>query len=116
MRHKKRKFTFGRETAQKKALLRGLATNLVLHGSIKTTTAKAKALRTVVEPLVTRARKGGMFNRQRIASVLYTREAVKKMLDEIGPKYTQRNGGYTRITKIGTRPNDGADMARIEFV
>lgn len=116
MRHKVKKFTLGRKRAPRKALLRNLAQSLVLHGSIKTTTAKAKALRTVVEPLVTRARKGTLADRFQIARVLYTKPAVKKMVEEIGPKYKDRNGGYTRITKIGRRSNDGAEMSRIEFV
>lgn len=116
MRHRKNTFTLGRKAAPRKALMRNLAQSLVMHGSIKTTTAKAKALRTVVEPLVTRARRGSMADRFRIARVLYTKPAVKKMLDDIGPKYKDRNGGYTRITKLGKRASDGADMARIEFV
>ena len=116
MRHHRTKFTLGRKKAQRKALMRGLAENLVMHGSIKTTTAKAKALRTVIEPLVTRARRGNMFDRQRIGRVLYTKASIKKMLDEIGPKYKERQGGYTRITKLGRRSNDGAEVSRIEFV
>lgn len=116
MRHNSKKFTLGRERAQRKALMRSLAESLVLQESIRTTKAKAKALRTVIEPLVTRARKGGVFNERMIARTLYTKGAVKKMIKEIGPKYKDRDGGYTRITKVGSRPNDGADMVRIEFV
>ncbi len=116
MRHKKQKFTFGRERAQRKALLRSLAESLVIHGGIRTTEAKAKALRTVVEPLVTRARRGNLFDKRRIARVLYTDIAVQKMMKDIGPRYKERAGGYTRIVKIGPRANDSADMVRIEFV
>ena len=116
MRHNKKKFTLGRKSAPRKALMRNLAQSLVLHGSIKTTTAKAKALRTVVEPLVTKARRGTLADRFRVARVLFTKPAVKKMMEEIGPKYKERHGGYTRITKIGKRSSDGAEMARIEFV
>ena len=116
MRHNVKKFTLGRVYAQRKALMRSLADSLVLHGSIRTTKAKAKALRTVIEPLVTRARKGGVFNERMIARTLYKKEAVKKIMKEIGPKYKDRDGGYTRIINVGSRPNDGADMVRIEFV
>lgn len=102
--------------AQRNALLRGLAQNLVMYGSIRTTVAKAKELRGVIEPLVTRARRGNLFDRRRIAKVLYTRETIEKMMNDIGPRYKERDGGYTRVTKIGARPNDGAEMAKIEFV
>ncbi|PIT86570.1 MAG: 50S ribosomal protein L17 [Candidatus Magasanikbacteria bacterium CG10_big_fil_rev_8_21_14_0_10_43_6] len=116
MRHRVKKFTLGRKKAQRKALLRNLAQSLVLHGAIRTTSAKAKALRTVVEPLVTRARRGTLADRREIAKVLYTQDALRKMMDDIGPKYKERPGGYTRIIKVGHRPTDGADVVRIEFV
>lgn len=116
MRHNKKKFTLGRESAPRKALMRNLATSLVIHGSVKTTAAKAKALRTVIEPIITRARRGNMLDRALIAKALFTKIAVKKMMQEIGPMYKDRNGGYTRITKLGIRSNDAAEMAVIEFV
>ncbi len=116
MRHQKKKATLGRERAQRKALMRSLADSLILHGSIRTTKAKAKALRSVVEPLVTKAKKNTLTARRQAIKVLYTDRAVKKLMDELGPKYKDRDGGYTRITKIGHRVNDGADMVRIEFV
>lgn len=116
MRHNKKKFTLGRESTQRKALLRSLAESLVVHGGIRTTHAKARALRTVVEPLVTRAKRGNLFDKRQIAKVLYTKAAVDKMVKEIGPRYKERNGGYTRIIKIGSRVNDGAPVVRIEFV
>lgn len=116
MRHRSTKKTLGREKAQREALMRGLAESLVLHGSIKTTLAKAKALRTVVEPLITAARKGTLASRRNIMKVLYTEKAVKKIMDEIGPKYKERQGGYTRIIKLGNRPNDNAEVAKIELV
>lgn len=116
MRHRKKKTTLGREKSQREALLRNLAESLILHGKIKTTVAKAKALRIVVEPLITKARKGTLAERRNIMKFLYTEKAVKKLMDEIGPKYKERQGGYTRITKAGSRVNDGADIAYIEFV
>lgn len=116
MRHNSKKVTLGRHSAQRKALLRGLAENLVLRESIRTTSAKAKALRSIVEPLVTKARRGTLADLRAIKSVLYTDAAVKKMMEKIGPQYKERNGGYTRITKMGVRVNDAAPMVRIEFV
>ncbi len=116
MRHQKKKATLGRETAQRKALMRSLADSLVIHGGIKTTKAKAKALRSVIEPLVTKARKGTLSARREAIKVLYTDKAVKKLMEEIGPRYKDRDGGYTRIIKIGTRVNDAAETVRIEFV
>ncbi len=116
MRHKVKKFTLGRKRAQRKALLRNLAQSLVLHGAIRTTEAKAKALRTVIEPLVTKAKRGTLADRRSVAKVLYTEEAIRKIMNDIGPKYKDRAGGYTRIIKMGHRPTDGADVVRIEFV
>lgn len=116
MRHRKKKATLGRESAQRKALMRSLAESLVLHGSIKTTHAKAKALRTVIEPLVTKARRGELADRRALLRVLYTDKAVEKLMKDIAPRYVERAGGYTRIVKLGARQNDAAPMVRIEFV
>lgn len=116
MRHRKQKVTLGREKAPREALFRNLAESLILHGSIKTTEVKAKALRRIIEPLITMARKNTLASRRNIMKVLYTEKAVKKIMEEIGPKYKERNGGYTRITKLGRRTNDAAPIARIEFV
>lgn len=116
MRHLKKKITLGREKAPREALMRHLAESLILHGAIKTTKAKARALRTFVEPLVTKAKKGTLAERRLLISALYTDEVVNKLLKEIGPRYLERSGGYTRIIKIGPRFNDAAEMVRIEFV
>ncbi|MBP9761323.1 MAG: 50S ribosomal protein L17 [Candidatus Magasanikbacteria bacterium] len=116
MRHQVQKFTLGRQRAERKALLRNLAESLVVHGAIKTTEAKAKALRTVVEPLVTRAKRGTLADRRQIAKVLFTEDAIRKIMHDIAPKYKERPGGYTRIIRMGHRPTDGADVVRIEFV
>lgn len=116
MRHNRKKFTLGRKSAQRKALMRNLAESLVLHGAIRTTEAKAKALRTVIEPVVTKAKKGNLFALRSVRKVLFTDKAVDKMMKDIAPKYAERNGGYTRIIKLGTRQNDGAPVVRIEFV
>ncbi len=116
MRHNSKKFTLGRKSAGRKALMRGLAENLVMVGSIKTTSAKAKALRTVVEPLVTKAKRGTLADFRAVKRVLYTQAAIKKMMETLGPQYKERAGGYTRITKLGVRTSDAAEMVRIEFV
>lgn len=116
MRHRKKTIKLGRIKAPREALLRNLADSLILHNAIVTTRAKAKALRTVVEPLVTKAKRNRPVDREKINSVLYTGKAVSKLIDEIAPRYKDRQGGYTRITKMGYRPNDGAQKVRIEFV
>jgi len=116
MRHNSKKVTLGREAAPRKALMRNLAESLILNGSIRTTKAKAKALRSVVEPLVTKAKKGGIANVRNIKKVLYTREALDTLMKDIAPRYVERDGGYTRIIKLAPRANDAAEMARIEFV
>ena len=97
-------------------MMRNLATSLVLYEKIKTTKAKAQALRPLVERLVTVAKKNDLTARRRLLAVLYDKKAVSKALEVIGPRYKDRNGGYTRITKIGPRQGDGADVAQIEFV
>lgn len=116
MRHLKKKITLGRVKGPRKALLRSLVESFILHGSIRTTRAKARALRTKVEPLITRAKRGTLADRRHAISFLYTDKAVKKLFDEIAPKYKDRKGGYTRIIKLTSRVNDGAEMARIELV
>jgi len=116
MRHQKQKATLGRERAGRKALMRSLAESLILHGAIKTTEPKAKALRIFVEPLITKAKRGTLADRRLLIAALYTDKAVRKLMDEIGPKYKERAGGYTRIKKIGTRRNDAAEMVTIELV
>ncbi|MFA5210946.1 MAG: 50S ribosomal protein L17 [Patescibacteria group bacterium] len=116
MRHQKKQVKLGREKAPREALLRNLAESLVLNGSIITTKAKAKAVRGVVEPLITKAKKNRAVDKENINKVLYTGKSQKKLIEEIAPKYKDRQGGYTRMTKIGVRPNDGAEKVKIEFV
>ncbi len=113
MRHHNVNRKFGREKTQRKALLRSLARSIILHSAITTTTAKAKEIRPFVEKLVTLA-KGGETKRRLVVSRIGMTGADKLMT--IAPKYKERMGGYTRITKLGRRPSDGSPMARIEFV
>jgi large subunit ribosomal protein L17 len=116
MRHQKKKITLDRETSQRRALMANLAESLILYEKIKTTKAKAKALRPIVEKLVTKAKKNDLASRREIMKVLYTQNAVKKMMDIIGPKYLDRQGGYTRIITLNRRVGDNAEEAVIEFV
>ncbi|MCG2686060.1 50S ribosomal protein L17, partial [Candidatus Parcubacteria bacterium] len=116
MRHRVQKKHLGRDAGQRKALFRGLAKSLVEHGSIRTTLAKAKALRPIVEKLVTIARQGDLTARRRLIAFLQDKDLVQKMLDEVGPVMRTRPGGYTRIVKLGPRSGDQTEMARIEWV
>ncbi len=116
MRHHNVVRKFGRKSGQRKALLRSLAENLVTHGKIVTTEAKAKELRPFMEKLVTRGRSESLASRRLLISRLGSAATVKKMVDEISKKYTERKGGYTRIVKLGQRKGDASPMALIEFV
>jgi len=117
MRHHNTKRKFGRDKNQRKALLSSLALNLIVRGKIKTTEPKAKELRPFMEKLITKAKKGDMATRRVIISKLSNRSReVKKLFEVIAPKYANKNGGYTRVLKLGARKSDGADMAVIEFV
>jgi len=116
MRHRNTTKTLGRKPTARKALMRDLATSLVVYDAIKTTEAKAKALRPVVEKLITTAKKGDLAARRRLLAYFSTEQPVHKLMDVIGPKYKDRQGGYTRIVKLGFRQGDGAPVAKIELV
>ena len=116
MRHRKVGKKLGREAGPRKALTDSLATSLVLYEKIVTTEAKAKALRPIVEKLITRSKIKSVHNKQQLGRVLEDKKAVQKLLDVIGPKYKDRAGGYTRIIKMARRQGDGAAMAQIELV
>jgi large subunit ribosomal protein L17 len=117
MRHHNKNRKFGRNRAQRGALLKGLAVNLVRAGRIKTTEAKAKELRPFMEKLVTRAKTGTLASKRVIVSRLMNRDTETKILMEtIAPKFKDVAGGYTRVLKLPPRKSDGAKMALIEFV
>jgi len=116
MRHHKKKTTLGRESAPRKALLKNLAQDLILHEKIKTTLAKAKAVRPVVEKMITTSKANTLSARRELIKKLYTQNAVRKLMDVLGPKYKDRKGGYTRIIKLDNRKGDGAQEAIIELV
>lgn len=115
MRKRKKGRKFGRVKEQREALMKSLASSLILHKKINTTEAKAKELRRFVEPLVTKAKTGDL-HRRRLVRKYLSNQTTKKLFDEIAPSYKERAGGYTRITKLPPRVSDGARMAVIEFV
>ncbi|MGL4589096.1 MAG: 50S ribosomal protein L17 [Mycoplasmatales bacterium] len=111
----------GRTSSQRKALLRGLTTDLFLHESIVTTEEKAKELRKVAEKMITLGKKGDVASRRRAEAFIYNTMAddktvCKKLFDDIAPRYAERQGGYTRIIKLDTRRGDNASMCKIELV
>ncbi|HEY7044952.1 MAG TPA: 50S ribosomal protein L17, partial [Nocardioidaceae bacterium] len=106
----------GGSPAHQKAILANLATSLFEHGSITTTEAKARVLRPYAEKLITKAKRGDLHNRRQVMSVIRDKSVVHVLFTEIGPRYSERPGGYTRITKIGPRKGDNAPMAVIELV
>lgn len=116
MRHRKKKKTLDRTAKARKALLSILASQLVLYEKIQTTEAKAKALRPFVERLISRSRAGDLAARRYLMRFLSVEQAVKKLIEDVGPRYKERAGGYTRIIKIGQRQGDAAYVARIELV
>ena len=117
MRHHNTKRKFGRTKNQRNALMNSLALNLIAREKIKTTEPKAKELRPFIEKLVTRAKVDSLYNRRLVISKLSNRSReVKKLFETIAPKYLKKNGGYTRILKLGARKADGAKMVIIEFV
>jgi large subunit ribosomal protein L17 len=97
-------------------MMANLVASLIAAEAITTTEAKAKALRPVAEKIITKAKKGGLHNHRQVVSFLRDREMTTKLFDEIGPRYQDRAGGYTRVIKIGPRHGDNAPMARIELV
>ncbi len=107
---------FGRDTNHRKALLRNLATSLVLHGRIVTTLPKAKDLRPYIEKLITKAKQKTLHSIRQVDAILYTDEARKKLFDVIAPKMATRNGGYVRIYKYGFRKGDAGARAIIEII
>jgi large subunit ribosomal protein L17 len=106
----------GSGPAHQKLLLSGLASQLFVHEAITTTEAKAKALRPYAEKLITFAKRGDLAARREVLRVIPDRDVVARLFTEIGPRFGERPGGYTRVLKLGQRSGDGAPMARIELV
>ncbi|MBO6795436.1 MAG: 50S ribosomal protein L17 [Balneolaceae bacterium] len=116
MRHRVKGRKLSRTASHRKATMRALTMALVKEHRITTTVAKAKELRSFVEPIITRSKEDNLLNRRMVFSSLQNKETVKKLFAEIGPQSVDRPGGYTRVIKLGFRQGDGAEMAMIELV
>jgi large subunit ribosomal protein L17 len=116
MRHQKHTPKLGRTAEHRKALLANQVCNLIEHRRIKTTLAKAKAVRPIAERMITLGKNGSLHARRNALSILRHKDVVKKLFDEIAPASSERNGGYTRIIRLGQRKSDSASMAFIEWV
>ncbi len=106
----------GKTSTQRKAMLRQLVTDLLENGKIETTFYRAKEIQPVVEKMITLGKKAGLANYRRALAYITKEDVAKKLFDEIAPKYAERNGGYTRVTRTGARRGDAAEMAVIELV
>ena len=116
MRHLVANRKLGRYSSHRLAMLANMSASLFLEGSIVTTVSKAKELRKVAEKLITRAKSGEVNDRRIVMARMPHKEAVAKLFNELGPKYADRNGGYTRIVKLGARLGDASEMAVIQLV
>ena len=117
MRHHKGYRKLRRDSAHRMALLRNLVTSLIKHERIITTVAKAKEAQRLAERMITLARKGTLHHRRMAYAFIYEKEAVRKLFDVLGPRFADRNGGYTRIIRLAKRrKGDGAELAILEFV
>ncbi len=116
MRHNKKYNHLGRTSAHRQAMLSNMAASLIMHKRIRTTVAKAKALRVYIEPLITRSKEDTTHNRRMVFSYLENKEAVAELFRDVAMKIADRPGGYTRILRTGTRLGDNADMCIIELV
>ena len=116
MRHRVGGYKLKRPVASRNALLRNLITSVILEERVVTTVPKAKAVRPLVERMITLAKEDTLHTRRQAAAVLNTPASVKKLFDSLGTRFGQRNGGYTRITRLGPRKGDGAELAMIELV
>jgi large subunit ribosomal protein L17 len=116
MRHRKSFNKLGRTASHRKATLANLATQVFMHKKIQTTTVKAKAVRPLVERLITFAKNGTLHARRQVLRTIRDKQVVKELFEEIAPVYTARNGGYTRVVKLGQRQGDGAEVAYLELV
>jgi len=116
VRHKVTGRRLGRNSASRRALFRMMVTDLLRHGAIKTTIAKAKEIGPIAEKMVTLGKKGTLHDRRQAAAFITDKSVLKSVFDDIAPRYKERAGGYTRITRLGVRAGDAAEMALIELV
>ena len=106
----------GKTADQRRALLRGLVTDTIKYGSVTTTLFRAKEARRLVDKMITLGKRNDLHSRRLALAYIYEKDVVSKLFDEIAPKYEERNGGYTRVVKLGTRRGDGAETALLELV
>ncbi len=116
MRHKKVNAKLNRTAGHRKALYSNVATSLFEHKQVKTTIAKAKAVRKTVDRIITFAKRGSLADRRQVLKTIHDKRVVKDLFDDIAPTYKERDGGYTRIIKLGRRKGDGAEIALLELV
>jgi large subunit ribosomal protein L17 len=116
MRHQVKKGMLGRNTAHRRALMRNLVTSFLERERVRTTLAKARSVRPIAEKMITLAKRGTLHARRQALAYMTKEDAVKRLFDEIGPRFKERPGGYTRIVKLDRRAGDGAEMAMIELV
>jgi large subunit ribosomal protein L17 len=116
MRHLSKRKKLGRDTAHRRALLRNLVTSFLEKERVRTTLAKAKATKPLAEKMITLARKDTLHAKRQALSFIYKKPVVKKLFEELGPRFSERPGGYTRIVEIGPRAGDGAEMAILELI
>lgn len=116
MRHQVKKRYLRRDSAHRRALLRNLVTSFIDKERIRTTVAKAKAAKPIAEKMITLAKRNTLHARRQALAYIFQESVVKKLFDVVGPRFTERPGGYTRIVKLGPRAGDGADMALLEMV
>ena len=116
LRHKISGRQFGRASGPRRAMFRIMVTDLLRHGQIKTTVAKAKAIRPLTEKMVSLGKGGTLHDRRQAAAFITDKSVVKAVFDDIAPRFEERNGGYTRITRLGVRAGDAAEMALIELI
>ncbi len=116
MKHRRVGKTLDRSSDARRALMRNLATSVILYEHVNTTLAKAKAVKPLVETLITKGKTKSLTTRRALMKVLTIESAVNKILEELGPRYATRPGGYTRIIKLGSRKGDGAEIAQLQLV
>src|SRR6266700_472253 len=116
MRHKVSGYKLKRDGGSRKALLKGLVTSVIEHERVITTIPKAKAVQPLVEKMITLAKRDTLHTRRQAAAFLETPAAVQKLFDKLGTRFGQRNGGYTRVVRLGIRKGDGAEQAMLELV
>ena len=116
MRHKRAGYKLKRDASARRALLRNLVTSVILEERVTTSIPKAKAAKPLVDRMVTLAKRDTLHSRRQAASFLMTPASVKKLFDKVGPRFSQREGGYTRIVRLGFRPGDGTEVCKLELV